>query len=177
MADSQGLKGDKKMAGSQRLQGGKEMAFKRRRTKIVCTIGPGCEDQETLFQMIRAGMDVARFNFSHGTHDEHGGRMENLGWAAKRAGKRIGMMLDTRGPEIRLGTFEGGKAFLEEGSRFVLTGEQILGNAQQAPVSFPRLSEVVAPGALILLDDGNIQLEALETGEGKITTRVLNSGL
>jgi pyruvate kinase len=126
--------------------------------------------------MIRAGMDVARFNFSHGTHEEHGARMENLRWAAKRAGKRIGIMLDTKGPEIRLGRFRNGKAHLEEGSRFALTSEEILGNTEQASVSFPRLAEVVSPGALILLDDGNVQLEVLEAGDGLIITRVLNSG-
>jgi len=152
------------------------MALRRRHTKIVCTVGPACGDQETLFQMIRAGMDVARFNFSHGTHEEHGARMENLRWAARRAGKRIGIMLDTRGPEIRLGEFQDGKAYLEEGSRFVLTAEKILGNSKQASVSFPKLSEIVSPGTLILLDDGNIQLEALEAGDGVIVTRVLNSG-
>jgi pyruvate kinase len=152
------------------------MAVNRRRTKIVCTIGPSCGEQETLFQMIRAGMDVARFNFSHGTHEEHGARMESLKWAANRAGKRIGIMLDTRGPEIRLGEFEGGKAYLEEGSRFTLTAEPTPGNSKQACVSFPRLSEVVSPGTLILLDDGNIQLETLEAGDGVIVTRVLNSG-
>jgi len=152
------------------------MALRRRHTKIVCTVGPACGDQETLFQMIRAGMDVARFNFSHGTHEEHGARMENLRWAARRAGKRIGIMLDTRGPELRLGEFQDGKAYLEEGSRFVLTAEKILGNSKQASVSFPKLSEIVSPGTLILLDDGNIQLEALEAGDGVIVTRVLNSG-
>ena len=103
-------------------------------------------------------------------------RMENLRWAAKRAGKRIGIMLDTKGPEIRLGRFRNGKAHLEEGSRFALTSEEILGNTEQASVSFPRLAEVVSPGALILLDDGNVQLEVLEAGDGLIITRVLNSG-
>jgi pyruvate kinase len=129
-----------------------------------------------LYQMIRAGMDVARFNFSHGTHEEHGMRMENLRWAAERAGKRIGLMLDTKGPEIRLGEFQGGKAFLEEGSRFTLTAEKILGNDEQASVSFANLPGVVSPGSLILLDDGNVQLEVMEIGKGFIITRVLNSG-
>ena len=153
------------------------MVQKRRRTKIVCTIGPGSEDEEILYQMISAGMDVARFNFSHGTHEEHRFRMQNLKRAAKRAGRRIGLMLDTQGPEIRLGKFKGGKALLEEGSRFTLAGEQIPGNEKEASVSFPRLSNVVRPGSLILLDDGNIQLEVMETHGTRIVTKVLNTGV
>ena len=153
------------------------MIDRRRRTKIICTIGPACEDCETMFQMIKAGMDVARFNFSHGTHREHEARIQNLRWAAERAKRRIGIMLDTRGPEIRLGEFQAGKAFLKAGSKFVLTGEKVLGNALKASVSFPRLWAFVGPGSLILLDDGNIQLEVTDSSEGAITARVMNSGV
>lgn len=150
---------------------------KRRRTKIVCTLGPACEDEEILYQMILAGMDVARFNFSHGTQEEHGKRMELVRRASARAKKRIGIMLDTRGPEIRLGNFEGGQAFLKKGDTFVLTTHQVAGNSKEAYVSLKILPQLVSPGSVILLDDGNIQLEVLETGKDKVVTKILNDGI
>lgn len=153
------------------------MAARRRRTKIVCTIGPSCGDEETVFQMICAGMDVARFNFSHGTQEEHGARMEAVRSAATRAGRRIGLMLDTRGPEIRLGQFGGGKVFLEEGTLFVLTTDDVMGTSQKAAVSFTGFPDIVRPESLVLLDDGNIQLEVIEVGRGRVITRVLNTGV
>ena len=107
-----------------------------RRSKIVCTIGPSCSDEEVLLNMIRAGMDVARFNFSHGTHEEHGLNMERVRRASLRAGKRVGLMLDTRGPEIRLGVFRDGGVFLKEGNRIVLTTEDVIGTAEMCSVSF-----------------------------------------
>ena len=151
--------------------------MRRRRTKIVCTLGPACEDEEILYQMVLAGMDVARFNFSHGTQEEHGKRMELVRRASRRAGKRIGIMLDTRGPEIRLGRFEGGRARLEKGSIFELTTEEIMGNSQMASVSLRSLPDIVARGSTILLDDGNIQLEVVEARGDRVVTRVLNDGV
>ncbi len=153
------------------------MAARRRRTKIVCTIGPSCDDEETVFKMICAGMDVARFNFSHGTQEEHGVRMETVRRAARRAGRRIGLMLDTRGPEIRLGQFDGGKALLEEGAPFVLTTKDVKGTSREATVSFSGFPDVVRPEHLVLLDDGNIQLEVLEVDSDKVVTKVLNTGV
>lgn len=159
------------------LKVGDGMAARRRRTKIVCTIGPSCGDEETIFQMIRAGMDVARFNFSHGTQEEHGVRMEAVRRAARRAGKRIGLMLDTRGPEIRLGQFDGGKALLEEGTSFTLTTKDVMGTSREATVSFTRFPDVVRPESLVLLDDGNIQLEVVEVDSERVIARVLNTGV
>lgn len=148
-----------------------------RRTKIVCTIGPACEDEGILVQMIEAGMDVARFNFSHGTREEHGKRMDLVRKASKVAGKRIGIMLDTRGPEVRLGTFEGGRAKLTAGSPFVLTTEGVVGNAHVAHVSLETFPQVVSIGSTILLDDGNIQLRVTEIGRDFVKTEVLNDGI
>lgn len=150
---------------------------KRRRTKIVCTVGPACEDVDALYQMILAGMDVARFNFSHGTHEEHGRRIEAVRAATRRAGKRIGIMLDTRGPEIRLGLFAGGLAVLEKGSDFTLTTKQALGDSRTAHIDLPGFPKAVWPGAQILVDDGNIVLRVIETSEDAVKTRVLNSGV
>ncbi len=149
---------------------------KKRRTKIICTIGPACKDQETLFQLIKAGMDVARFNLSHGNRCEHEKWIKNLRLASERAQKRIGIMFDTRGPEIRLGTFRDGTAFLEKGSRFRLTEKPIIGSAREVSVSFSGFSRMVSVGDPVLLDDGNIQLEVTEIFDNQVMTKVLNSG-
>jgi len=150
---------------------------KRRRTKIVCTLGPACDDEETLFQMILSGMDVARLNFSHGSQEEHGRRMDLVRRASQRAGKRIGIMLDTRGPEIRLGAFREGKAILRKGSCFVLSTREVLGDSSGSSVSLKMFPAVVSKGTLVLLDDGNIQLEVVDVSEDQVVTRVLNEGV
>ena len=147
-----------------------------RRSKIVCTIGPSCSDEEVLLNMIRAGMDVARFNFSHGTHEEHGLNMERVRRASLHAGKRVGLMLDTRGPEIRLGVFRDGGVFLKEGNRIVLTTEDVIGTAEMCSVSFKDICDVLSPSSIILLDDGNIGLEVLKISDKQITAMILNSG-
>jgi len=147
-----------------------------RRTKIVCTVGPASANEETLYQMILAGMDVARFNFSHGSQEDHGKSIELVRKAAKRAGRRIGIMLDTRGPEIRLGRFSGGRVLLRTGDTFRLVSEEILGTAEAATVSHKGLYALVRPGSPVLLDDGNIQLEVLSARPGEVVTRVLNDG-
>jgi len=147
-----------------------------RRSKIVCTIGPSCSDEEILFKMIRAGMDVARFNFSHGTREEHGLNMEKVRRASLRAGRRVGLMLDTRGPEIRLGAFEDGGVFLQQGKYMILTTEDVLGTSEICSVSFKGICDVLSPSSTILLDDGNIELEVCEISEESVTARILNSG-
>jgi len=148
-----------------------------RRTKIVCTIGPACEDEDTLYRMILAGMDVARFNFSHGTHEEHGRRIDAVRQAAARVRKRIGIMLDTRGPEIRLGLFEGGRALLQKGQTFTLTTQEVLGNSRAAHVGLPGFPGIVSAGSRVLLDDGNIALLVTGASGESVTAEVLNSGV
>lgn len=150
---------------------------RRPRTKIVCTIGPACQSEDILVQMIHCGMSVARFNFSHGTREEHGARINLVKAASRRAGRRTGLMLDTRGPEIRLGLFEGGRAHLRPGQRFVLTSKDVTGTSEIATVTYKKLPERVSKGSRILLDDGNIVLEVDEVSGEAIFTRVLNEGV
>ncbi|MGE5579308.1 MAG: pyruvate kinase [Bacillota bacterium] len=149
----------------------------RRRTKIVCTVGPSCESEDVLHQMILAGMDVARFNFSHGTHEEQGKRIETVRLAAARAGKRVGIMLDTRGPEIRVGTFAEGRAFLKKDSTFILTTTDQVGDSSIAHVNMPDLPSIVAPGQAILVDDGNITLTVVDVTDDAVVTRVQSPGV
>jgi len=147
-----------------------------RRTKIVCTIGPASSSLETIKAMIQAGMDIARFNFSHGTHEEHGQRMALVRQAAEELGKRMPLMLDNKGPEIRLGEVEG-KVLLEKDKEVILTTEPVVGNALRLPVNFEGLPQDVRPGDSILLDDGLIELEVLETTTTEIRCRIKNGGV
>ncbi|WP_312520289.1 pyruvate kinase [Anaerospora sp.] len=148
-----------------------------KKTKIVCTMGPMTDKPEVIEQMITAGMNVARFNFSHGTHAEQGSRMNLVRSAAQKAGIPIGLMLDTKGPEMRLGLFAGGKVDLIEGNSFVLTTRNVAGTAEVASVNFSRLHEEVKPGDRILLSDGLIGLKVEAVVGDNITTSVLNSGV
>lgn len=141
------------------------------RTKIVCTLGPASERMEVLKQMIRAGMNVARFNFSHGSRAEHGARMTAVKQAAAELGTRVAMLLDTKGPEIRLGEMEEG-VVLKDGEEVILTTAPIVGNEKRLPVNLPTLPLDVRPGQIILLDDGLIELEALSTTEEEIRCRI-----
>ena len=147
-----------------------------RKTKIVCTLGPACDDSDALRQMIAAGMDVARFNFSHGTHEEQKARYDRFVAVREEMGVPVAAMLDTKGPEIRLGTFKNGKAELVRGARFVLYADPCEGDEHGASVSYAELYRDVAPGGTILLDDGLIEL-SIESIEGTdIVCRVVNGG-
>lgn len=148
-----------------------------RKTKIVCTMGPSTDDENVLLELVKSGMNVARFNFSHGSHEEQQKRMELLKEARKQCDKPVAILLDTKGPEIRTGVFEGGRVMLEQGQRFVLTGQEVMGTAERASVTYPRLYEDEKPGNRILIDDGLIELvvEALE-GED-IICKVVNGGV
>lgn len=149
-----------------------------RRTKIVCTIGPASESPEMLREIIRAGMDVARLNFSHGTYDEHRTRIERIRAAAADVGKHVGIMLDIKGPKIRTGRVEGGQVELAEGQIIRLTAEPLeVGTAERISISYPGLVEDVHPGAPIRIDDGLIGL-VVERVEGQdIICRVTNGGV
>ena len=127
-----------------------------RKTKIVATLGPASSDVETIKQLICAGMDVARFNFSHGDHREQLGRLRALRQAREELNKPVAALLDTKGPEVRLGRFRGGKAELVEGQSFTLTTDSVVGDEKCASVSYKRLPLDVRRGDVILLDDGNI---------------------
>lgn len=150
-----------------------------KRTKIVCTIGPASESVETLVKLIEAGMNVARLNFSHGDYEEHGNRIKNIREAAKRTGENIAILLDTKGPEIRTGTMEGGEAELKEGTEVSISMEEIVGNAERFSVTYSGLINDVQIGSKILLDDGLIELEVTEIRHDRkeIQAKVLNSGI
>ena len=147
-----------------------------RRTKIVCTIGPASETEEVLKKMIIAGMNVARMNFSHGTHEEHARRIATVRKVAKELGKNVAIMLDTKGPEIRLGVFEKEPVLLHTGDEFTLTTKDILGNASCVSVSYEDLPKDVSVGSKILLSDGLIELEVLEVTDTDVRCRIVNGG-
>ncbi len=147
-----------------------------KRTKIVCTIGPASENRETLIGMIKAGMNVARLNFSHGSHEEHKARIDLLKSVRNELGYPLAIMLDTKGPEIRLGMLKEESYVLEAGQSFVLTTRDIEGDNQTASVSYKGLAEDVTVGTQILIDDGLIELVVLEVEGTEIRTQVLNAG-
>ncbi|MGN1345927.1 MAG: pyruvate kinase [Eubacteriales bacterium] len=149
-----------------------------RKTKIVCTLGPASNSTEKIEEMVHAGMNVARLNFSHGTHEEHGEVIKRIKEVRERLAVPLAIMLDTKGPEIRLGKFEGGGAMLEAGTRFTLTtadpGE--LGDASHGAITYRDLPGQVSAGCAILLNDGNIELRVLETTADAIVCEVVSGG-
>ncbi|PTL39856.1 pyruvate kinase [Alkalicoccus saliphilus] len=147
-----------------------------RKTKIVCTIGPASESREKLSELIDAGMNVARLNFSHGDYEEHGARIKTIREAAAEAGKTIALLLDTKGPEIRTQTLEGGEAELTKGSTLRVSMKEVTGNKDVISVTYPDLISDVEPGAKLLLDDGLIELLVTDKADGELITEVLNNG-
>lgn len=149
-----------------------------RNTKIVCTIGPASESVETLEQLMDAGMNVARLNFSHGDYEEHGARIKNIREAAANRNKNVAILLDTKGPEIRTNRFKGGKAEIQSGSTVYIAMDEVEGNAERFSVSYPGLINDVSVGSKILLDDGLIELEvvSIDKENNEIATKALNSG-
>ena len=147
-----------------------------RKTKIICTLGPSTDSDERVEELIRAGMDVARFNFSHQTYPEHQARFERLVRIREKLGVPVAALLDTKGPEVRLGLIEGGQAELITGELFTLTTRSVLGNSKCASVSFQDLPKDVKPGDRILIDDGLIELVLLENDGENLVCQVLNGG-
>lgn len=147
-----------------------------RRTKIVCTIGPASEDLPTIKKLIRGGMDVARLNFSHGNLHEHAGRIAKVREAGKQLGRRIAILADTRGPEIRIKTFAEGEIELQEGKKFTLTTEDLEGDSRRVCINYQDLPGDVQPGDRILIDDGLIELRAEKVFPGEIETEVIHGG-
>lgn len=148
-----------------------------KRTKIICTMGPNTDDEEMMRKLAKAGMDIARFNFSHGDHEEQKTRMDLLKKVRKELKLPIAILLDTKGPEIRTGILEGGqKVYLEEGSQFTLTTEQIEGNNTRCSQTYKDLPKDVKAGDTILIDDGLIQLTVEEITDTDVVCRVVNGG-
>ena len=147
-----------------------------RKTKIICTIGPASESEEKLRELINAGMNVARFNFSHGTYPEHEAKFKRLVRLRKEMGVPVAALLDTKGPEIRLRDFENGKITLEKGNAFTLTTEEVLGNQERASITYKDLPEDVQVGGSILIDDGLIELKVDSKTETEIHCTVVHGG-
>ncbi len=147
-----------------------------RRTKIICTLGPAVDDPAKIRQLMLNGMNCARFNFSHGDHEEQRGRIQMVKEIREELDLPVALLLDTKGPEIRLQNFENGFAMLKEGELFTLTPKEEMGTAQRASLSYAYLAKVVKKGTHILLDDGNIDMEVVEIQGQDVVCRVLNSG-
>ena len=147
-----------------------------RKTKIVCTLGPSTDDENVLRKLIEEGMNVARFNFSHGPHDEQRGRIRMLKRVREEMGCPIAALLDTKGPEIRLGLFAEGKVMLEQGQTFTLTTEEVSGDAKRASITYKELPNDVKPGNHILIDDGLVDMEVLSVNGTEIECKVINAG-
>jgi len=147
-----------------------------RKTKLVATIGPACDGLETIKAMMRAGMNVARLNFSHDTHSEHRKRLEVVRQAADELGANVAVMLDTKGVKIRTGRVDGGVARLTTGDAFELFTDGRVGNAGGVSVSYPGLPEEVVPGSKILIDDGVIELEVTAVHGDRIECRISRGG-
>ncbi|MFF3101493.1 pyruvate kinase [Viridibacillus arvi] len=150
-----------------------------RKTKIVCTIGPASESQEILVQLIEAGMNVARLNFSHGSHEEHAARIESIREAAKKTGQVVAILLDTKGPEIRTHSMEDGAVELVTGQTIDISMTEVLGNKEIFSITYEKLIDDVEEGSTILLDDGLIELRVTgkDTEAGLIHTVVENAGV
>ncbi len=148
-----------------------------RKTKIVCTMGPNTNDREMMKQLALSGMDVARFNFSHGDYEEHKGRLEILKSVREELGIPVAALLDTKGPEIRTGSVEGGgKVTLTEGQEYVLTTREVPTDDRICYINYDKLHEDVVPGNTILIDDGLIALTVEKVEGTEIHCRVLNGG-
>lgn len=148
-----------------------------RKTKIICTLGPASETEETIEQLCRAGMNVARFNFSHGTHEWHKTVMDRVKKVREKLDLPIAIMLDTKGPEYRIGTFENDRIELSDGDKFTFTVDDVAGNRERVSVSFKNLCEELAPGDLIYVNDGIVQFKVDEVRSPDIHCTVLAGGV
>ena len=147
-----------------------------RKTKIICTLGPASATPEMMEALIKNGMNVARFNFSHGSHEEHKGRLDILKAAREKLDIPVGALLDTKGPEIRLKTFAEGREVLETGQTFTLTTREVVGNQEICGISYRNLPQDVKAGVTIMLDDGLIRMTVMDVTETDIICRVENGG-
>ena len=147
-----------------------------RKTKIICTLGPSTDKDGVLRELVANGMNVARFNFSHGSHEEHKGRLDNLKAIRAELGKPVAALLDTKGPEIRLKEFKNGVEMLEAGQTFTLTTREVEGTKEICSITYKDLPQDVHEGGTIMLDDGLIKLRITNMTDSDITCEVLNSG-
>ena len=148
-----------------------------KRTKIVCTLGPASEKEEVLTALVENGLNVARMNFSHGSHEEHKGRMDLVKKVREKLNKPVAILLDTKGPEIRTGNFDQPEVLLEEGQKFTITMKDVMGTKEMCTVSYKGLASDVVAGDTILIDDGLVGLRVDEINGDDILCTVENSGI
>ena len=149
-----------------------------RKTKIVCTLGPASDSEEMISKLMDAGMNVCRLNMSHGSYEEQGARIARIKRLREEKGIPVAILLDTKGPEVRTKTVEGGKVTLEAGSEFILTSREIEGDAHQVSITYPKMVELVRPGTRVLIDDGLLAMEVVRIENGTdIVCSVTNGGV
>lgn len=147
-----------------------------KKTKIICTLGPASDTDEILKKLMQNGMDCARLNFSHGTYEQHLEKIERVKRVRNELNLNIPILLDTKGPEIRLRNFNNGYAMIESGEKFTLYANEVMGDEKGAAVSYSKLAENLKPGIHILIDDGNIELEVEEINEEDVICKVIHGG-
>lgn len=145
-----------------------------KKTKIICTIGPASESKEMLGKLMDIGMNICRLNFSHGDYEEHGNRIKNIREVADVKGNNVGILLDTKGPEVRLGDFENGAVDFAKGDIVTILKEKVLGNHERFHIQCPEIFDDVEVGGNILMDDGKMKVTILEKKEGELVCRVEN---
>lgn len=147
-----------------------------KKTKIVCTLGPASSNEETMRAMLLSGMNVARLNFSHGTHEGHRETINKFRRVRDELGVSAAVLLDTKGPEIRLGDFANGHEIINKGDKFTLTSEQIEGNSESVSITYKDLPSQVESGTRVLIDDGRVELKVVSTTNTKIVCEVVTGG-
>lgn len=148
-----------------------------KKTKIVCTLGPASGSEEVMEKMLKSGMNVARLNFSHGTHEYHKNMIDTFKRVRDRLKVSAGIMLDTKGPEIRIGEMGGGSAELKKGKEYILTTDAVVGDDKRAPISYADLPRQVSPGQRILMDDGKLIIDVKSTTDTDIICTVVEGGV
>ncbi|HHX87186.1 MAG TPA: pyruvate kinase, partial [Firmicutes bacterium] len=147
-----------------------------RRTKIVCTIGPSTEQPDMIAELVECGMDVARLNLSHGCQEDHLRRVSIIKEVCRQLHKNVAILIDNRGPEVRIGEVSREPAVLSAGRQFILTARPVTGDQHQVSITYPDLTREIKPGKLVLIDDGMISLEVTEVSGDDIICRVVNGG-
>lgn len=147
-----------------------------RRAKIVATLGPATSSPEVLRKLVDAGLDVARLNLSHGTHDDHQTMYRNVRAAAEASGRNVGILADLQGPKIRLGTFVDGSVTLSPGDEFTITIDDVPGDRHRVSTTYKGLPGDVRPGDRVLIDDGRVVLECVKSTSTDVHTRVIVGG-
>ena len=148
-----------------------------KKTKIICTLGPASSSEAVIEKMLLSGMNVARFNFSHGTHEYHKKLIETFRTVRDKMKMPAAVLLDTKGPEVRIGEMENGAAELKKGDKFILTVEDVIGNSERAPISYKGLPAQLSAGQKVLMDDGMIILKVLETTDKEVICEVKEGGV